>query len=92
MPPRSRGRGHCPASTAGYTGDIDPSGYDRVIFRRRADPRQVIVVWLHEQTCPAGMNINSWDVADDIERLVQSPRPANVDDLANPGIPLASLL
>jgi hypothetical protein len=40
------------------------------------------------------MNINSWDVADadDIERLVQSPRPANVDDLANPGIPLASLL
>jgi hypothetical protein len=40
----------------------------------------------------AGMNINSWDVADDIERLVQSPRPANVDDLANLGIPLASLL
>ena len=39
----------------------------------------------------AAMNINIWDVADDIERLVQSPRPANVDDLANPGIPLASL-
>jgi hypothetical protein len=38
------------------------------------------------------MNINIWNVADDIERLVQSPRPAEVDDLANPGIPLASLL
>jgi hypothetical protein len=38
------------------------------------------------------MNINIWDVADDIERLVQSPHPADTDDLADPGIPLASLL
>jgi len=75
-----------------YTGDIGPSGYDRVIFRRHADSRQVIVFWLHEQRVQAGMNINIWDVADDIERLVQSSRRVNVDDLANPGIPLASLL
>jgi 3-phenylpropionate/trans-cinnamate dioxygenase ferredoxin reductase component len=75
-----------------YTGDIGPSDYDRVIFRRYADSRQVIVLWLHEQHVQAGMNINIWDVADDIERLVQSPRPINVDDLANPDIPLASLL
>ncbi|HEX3289597.1 MAG TPA: FAD-dependent oxidoreductase [Mycobacterium sp.] len=75
-----------------YTGDIGPSGYDRVIFRRYAESRQVIVFWLHEQHVQAGMNINIWDVADDIERLVQSSRPVNVDDLANPDIPLASLL
>ena len=75
-----------------YTCDIGPSGYDRVIFRRHADSRQVIVFWLHEQRVQAGMNINIWDVADDIERLVQSSRRVNVDDLANPGIPLASLL
>ena len=75
-----------------YTGDIGPTGYDRVIFRRHADSRQVIVFWLHEQRVQAGMNINIWDVADDIERLVQSSRRVNVDDLANPGVPLASLL
>ena len=75
-----------------YTGDIGPSGYDRVIFRRHADSRQVVVFWLQEQRVQAGMNINIWDVADDIERLVQSSRRVNVDDLANPGIPLASLL
>jgi 3-phenylpropionate/trans-cinnamate dioxygenase ferredoxin reductase component len=75
-----------------YTGDIGPSGYDRVIFRRHTDSSQAIVFWLHEQRVQAGMNINIWDAADDIERLVQSPRPVNVDDLANPGIPLASLL
>jgi 3-phenylpropionate/trans-cinnamate dioxygenase ferredoxin reductase subunit len=75
-----------------YTGDIGPSGYDQVIFRRYPDPRQLIVFWLSEQRIQAGMNINIWDVADDIERLVQSPHPANTDDLADPDIPLASVL
>jgi 3-phenylpropionate/trans-cinnamate dioxygenase ferredoxin reductase subunit len=75
-----------------YTGDIGPSGYDQVIFRRYPDPRQLIIFWLSEQRVQAGMNINIWDVADDIERLVQSPHPANTDDLADPDIPLASLL
>jgi 3-phenylpropionate/trans-cinnamate dioxygenase ferredoxin reductase component len=75
-----------------YTGDIGPSGYDQVIFRRHADPRQLIVFWLQKQRVQAGMNINIWDVADDIERLVQSPHPAITDDLADPGIPLDSVL
>jgi 3-phenylpropionate/trans-cinnamate dioxygenase ferredoxin reductase component len=75
-----------------YTGDIGLSGYDQVIFRRYPDPRQLIVFWLSEQRVQAGMNINIWDVADDIERLVQSPHPADIDDLAHPAIPLASLL
>jgi 3-phenylpropionate/trans-cinnamate dioxygenase ferredoxin reductase component len=74
-----------------YTGDIGPSGYDQVIFRRYPDPRQLIVFWLSEQRIQAGMNINIWEVADDIERLVQSPHPADTDDLADPGIPLANL-
>ena len=75
-----------------YTGDIGPDGYDQVIFRRYPDSRQLIVFSLSEQRLQAGMNINIWDVTDDIERLVQSPYPANTDDLADPGIPLASLL
>jgi 3-phenylpropionate/trans-cinnamate dioxygenase ferredoxin reductase component len=75
-----------------YTGDIGPSGYDQVIFRRYPDPRQLIVFWLSEQRVQAGMNINIWDVADDIERLVESPHPADIDDLADPGIPLDSAL
>jgi len=75
-----------------YTGDIGPSGYDQVIFRRHADPSQVIVFWLQEQRVLAGMNINIWDVAGDIERLVQSAHPVNTDDLANPGVALTNLL
>jgi 3-phenylpropionate/trans-cinnamate dioxygenase ferredoxin reductase component len=75
-----------------YTGDIGPSGYDQVIFRRYADSAQLIVFWLSGQRVQAGMNINIWDVAHDIERLVQSPHPADTDDLADPNIQLASML
>jgi 3-phenylpropionate/trans-cinnamate dioxygenase ferredoxin reductase subunit len=74
-----------------YTGDIGPTGYDRVIFRRHADSNEMIVFWLYEQRIQAGMNINIWDVADDIERLIQSARPIKADDLGNPAIPLATL-
>jgi 3-phenylpropionate/trans-cinnamate dioxygenase ferredoxin reductase component len=74
-----------------YTGDIGPAGYDRVIFRRYADSGQMIVFWLYEQRILAGMNINIWDVADGIERLIQSARPVNADDLGNPAIPVATL-
>jgi 3-phenylpropionate/trans-cinnamate dioxygenase ferredoxin reductase component len=72
-----------------YTGDIGPAGYDRVIFRRYEDSHQMIVFWLYEQRVQAGMNINIWDVAEDIERLILSARPINADDLADPAIPLA---
>ena len=74
-----------------YTGDIGPAGYDRVIFRRHADSGEVIVFWLREQRIQAGMNINIWDVAEDIERLIQSPLPINADELADPAVPLTSL-
>jgi len=74
-----------------YTGDIGPSGYDQVIFRRHADPRQVIVFWLQEQRVQAGMNLNIWDVAEDIERLIESANPVKADDLADPEIPLSAL-
>jgi 3-phenylpropionate/trans-cinnamate dioxygenase ferredoxin reductase subunit len=73
-----------------YTGDIGPAGYDRVIFRRYEDSHQMIVFWLYEQRVQAGMNINIWDVAEDIERLILAARPINADDLADPAIPLAN--
>ena len=74
-----------------YTGDIGPAGYDKVIFRRHADPREVIVFWLHQQRVQAGMNINIWDVAEDIERLIESASPVRPDGLADPEIPLSTL-
>jgi 3-phenylpropionate/trans-cinnamate dioxygenase ferredoxin reductase component len=63
-----------------------------VIFRRYTEPGQMIIFWLHEQRIQAGMNINIWDVAEEIERLVQSAQPINADELADPAVPLARLM
>ena len=75
-----------------YTGDIGAAGYDRVVFRRYPDSGQVVAFWLSEQRIQAGMNINIWDVADDIARLIESASPISADDLADPAIPLTSLV
>jgi hypothetical protein len=45
---------------------------------------QVVVFWLQKQRVLAGMNVHLWDVAGDIERLVQPAHPVCTDDLANP--------
>jgi 3-phenylpropionate/trans-cinnamate dioxygenase ferredoxin reductase component len=74
-----------------YTGAVSASGYDRVVFRRHADPGAVIVFWLHDRRVLAGMNVNVWDVADDIGRLVQSTEQVDLGLLANPRVPLSRL-
>ena len=63
-----------------YTGDIGPAGYDQVDLPQVRGLQSGIVFWLYEQRIQAGMNINIWDVADDIERLILSARPINADD------------
>ena len=75
-----------------YTGDIGPAGYDQVVFRRYPDGNQVIAFWLQEQQVLAGMNVNVFDVADDIGQLVESSRPVAVNELADPDVPLDSMV
>ena len=54
--------------------------------------RQFIAFWLRDGRVLAGMNVNVWDVTETIKHLVQSAHPVNTDDLANPAVPLTSLL
>jgi 3-phenylpropionate/trans-cinnamate dioxygenase ferredoxin reductase subunit len=39
----------------------------------------------------AGMNVNVWDVNDQIQELVRAGRPADPARLADPGVPLAEV-
>jgi 3-phenylpropionate/trans-cinnamate dioxygenase ferredoxin reductase subunit len=74
-----------------YTGYVSPGGDDQVIFRREADPGAVIVFWLRDRRVLAGMNVNVWDVAEDIARLVRSSEQVDLGLLANPRVPLNQL-
>jgi 3-phenylpropionate/trans-cinnamate dioxygenase ferredoxin reductase component len=40
----------------------------------------------------AGMNVNIWDVADPIQALVRSGKPVDQIKLADPQVPLETLL
>ena len=75
-----------------YTGYIGRRGYDQVVFRRFPGPGQVIVFWLLDGRLLAGMNVNVWDIASDIGRLVVSGKRLDSDSLADPSLPLEALL
>jgi 3-phenylpropionate/trans-cinnamate dioxygenase ferredoxin reductase subunit len=74
-----------------YTGYAEPGSYDQVVFRGDVPGREFIAFWLADGRVLAGMNVNVWDVADDIERLVRSGERIDPARLADPAVPLAEL-
>jgi 3-phenylpropionate/trans-cinnamate dioxygenase ferredoxin reductase subunit len=65
--------------------------WDEVVYRGSKDDREVVVFWLDHGTVVAGMNVNVWDVADDIAALVESKRPVDSLRLADPAVALSAL-
>ena len=66
--------------------------YDRVVFRGDLDSREFVAFWLDgENRVLAGMNVNVWDVLDDVKSLIRSRSPVDPDKLADPKQALASL-
>jgi 3-phenylpropionate/trans-cinnamate dioxygenase ferredoxin reductase subunit len=68
-----------------------PGTYDQVVYRGDVPGREFIAFWLSAGRLVAGMNVNVWDVTDDIQSLIRSGRPLDPARLGNPGIPLAEV-
>jgi 3-phenylpropionate/trans-cinnamate dioxygenase ferredoxin reductase subunit len=51
--------------------------WDRVVFRGDPASREFVAFWVEGERVVAGMNVNVWDVNDDIQRLVRER--VNVD-------------
>ena len=83
-----------------YAGYVEPREYDQVVFR--GDPSIVdgkapefVAFWVSQGKVLAGMNVNVWDVQDDIQALVRAGwagSTVDLDRLADPSVPLAGLL
>jgi len=83
-----------------YSGWVAPGGYDEVVHR--GDPTLVggkvpeyVVFWLSGGRVLAGMNVNVWDVTQQIQDLVRAGHAGKQVDparLADPSVPLDSLL
>jgi 3-phenylpropionate/trans-cinnamate dioxygenase ferredoxin reductase subunit len=74
-----------------YSGYAEPGSYDQVVFRGDVAAREFVAFWLADGRVLAGMNVNVWDVTDDIQRLVRSGAPVDPARLANPAVSLADL-
>ena len=68
-------------------------GFDRVVFRGDVAGREFVAFWLDgDNRVLAGMNVNIWDVLDDVKALIRSRASVDPDKLADPEFPLAELL
>ncbi|HYB37962.1 MAG TPA: FAD-dependent oxidoreductase [Mycobacterium sp.] len=67
--------------------------YQRVVFRGDVDGREFVAFWLDgDNRVLAGMNVNIWDVLDDVKNLIRSQIPVDADRLADPQTPLPELV
>ena len=73
-----------------YVGHAPPGSYARVVTRGDLDGREFIAFWLDaDDRVLAGMNVNVWDVVDDIKALILSKQPVDVDRLTDPAQPIS---
>ncbi|MFI0417254.1 NAD(P)/FAD-dependent oxidoreductase [Spongiactinospora sp. 9N601] len=72
-----------------FSGDIE--GYDEVVFRGPAGDLEFVAFWLRAGKVIAGMNVNVWDVTDQIQDLIRAGRAVDPKALADPEVPLGSL-
>ena len=63
-----------------------------VVVRGDLPSREFVAFWLREGRVLAGMNVNVWDVVDDVQALIRSRAVVDADRLADPDVPLADLL
>ena len=69
----------------------EPDTYDRVVYRGDLAGREFVAFWLSDGMVMAGMNVNAWDVNDDIQALIRSRRRVDEARLADLGTEIADL-
>jgi 3-phenylpropionate/trans-cinnamate dioxygenase ferredoxin reductase component len=78
-----------------YDVGMEYSGYatswDRVVFRGDREGGEFIAFWLVDGRVVGGMNVNVWDVNEQVQSLIRSRRQVDVGALTDPDTPLEEL-
>ncbi len=72
-----------------YTGHAD--GADGLVIRGDLGDREFIAFWTKGGRVIAGMNVNTWDVVDQIKGLILSAKAVSPEALADPDVPLEAV-
>jgi 3-phenylpropionate/trans-cinnamate dioxygenase ferredoxin reductase subunit len=75
-----------------YLGYTEPGGYDAVTIRGDLAAREYIAFWTLQSRVLAAMNVNVWDVGDDLKAIISSGAEIPADRLADQSLPLADLV
>jgi 3-phenylpropionate/trans-cinnamate dioxygenase ferredoxin reductase component len=76
-----------------YVGYVGPGDDTHVVVRGDAAGREFVAFWLDRQDrIQAGMNVNVWDVVDDVKALITANRPVDITALTDPEVPFADAL
>jgi 3-phenylpropionate/trans-cinnamate dioxygenase ferredoxin reductase subunit len=79
-----------------YEIGMEYSGYatewDEVIYRGAISDGEFIAFWLKDQQVIAGMNVNVWDVNQDVQALIRSRHAINPAALRDQATPLGELV
>jgi 3-phenylpropionate/trans-cinnamate dioxygenase ferredoxin reductase subunit len=73
-----------------YVGYSNPS--DRVVVRGDLASREFIAFWHHDGILTAAMNVNTWDVVDDLKALIEARVAVDPARLSNPDVPIRDLV
>jgi 3-phenylpropionate/trans-cinnamate dioxygenase ferredoxin reductase subunit len=78
-----------------YSGWVEAGGYDSVVYRGSVADREFVAFWVKDGRVLAGMNVNVWDVQDDVRALIKAGYQGKAVDtarLADPQVPLGELI
>ena len=69
----------------------EPGSYDEIVYRGDKESLEFIAFWLSDGAVVAGMNVNVWDVNDDIQALIRAGSVVDRGRLADPDVPLTEI-
>jgi 3-phenylpropionate/trans-cinnamate dioxygenase ferredoxin reductase component len=65
--------------------------YDRIVFRGEPSSFEFMAFWMRGDRVAAGMNVNVWDVNEDVQELIRSGASVQDEALADPDVALGGL-
>ncbi|AYG02794.1 NAD(P)/FAD-dependent oxidoreductase [Gryllotalpicola protaetiae] len=71
-----------------YAGYVPLAADTQPVFRGDVAAREFIAFWVSGGRLVAGMNVNVWDVSDDIQELIRSGRAVDLAKLTDPNVPI----
>jgi 3-phenylpropionate/trans-cinnamate dioxygenase ferredoxin reductase component len=68
------------------------SSNDELVVRGDVDAREFVAFWHRDGVVSAAMNVNVWDVVEDLKAIITTDRPVDPDRLADPKIEIGDVI